>query len=78
LLFGACTSCPLLRSDLEAYAIEIKDLKCQIDHSSHYNILSPSCEMCDSLKSKLLHATKEKTELKQEAAYLSARLRKSG
>jgi hypothetical protein len=26
-LLGACTSCPLLRSDLEAAAIEIKDLK---------------------------------------------------
>jgi hypothetical protein len=27
LLLGACTSCPLFRSDLEACAIEIKDLK---------------------------------------------------
>jgi hypothetical protein len=27
LLLGACTSCPLLRSDLEASAVEIKDLK---------------------------------------------------
>jgi hypothetical protein len=27
LLLGACTSCPLLRSDLEACAVEIKDFK---------------------------------------------------
>jgi hypothetical protein len=27
LLLGACTSCPLLRSDLEDFFIEIKDLK---------------------------------------------------
>jgi hypothetical protein len=27
LLVGACTICPMLRSDLEACAIEIKDLK---------------------------------------------------
>jgi hypothetical protein len=30
-LLGACTSCPLLRSDLEAAAIEIKDLKHKLD-----------------------------------------------
>jgi hypothetical protein len=33
-LLGACTSCPVLRSDLEASAIEIKDLKHKLDHSS--------------------------------------------
>jgi hypothetical protein len=27
LLLGACTTCPMLRSDLEARVIEIKDLK---------------------------------------------------
>jgi hypothetical protein len=27
LLLGACTSCSLLRSDLEAAVVEIKDLK---------------------------------------------------
>jgi hypothetical protein len=40
-LLGAYTSCLLLRSDLEAFAIEIKDLKHKLDHSSRYNILSP-------------------------------------
>jgi hypothetical protein len=53
LLLGACTSCPTLRSDFEACVIGIKDLKHQIDHSSCYSVLSPSCEMCDSLKGKL-------------------------
>jgi hypothetical protein len=65
-LLGACTSCPLLRSDLEASAIEIKDLKHKLDHSSHDPILAPLCETCISLKGKLFHATKENTELKQE------------
>jgi hypothetical protein len=37
-LLGACTSCPLLRSDLEAAAVEIKDLKHKLDHSSRYTI----------------------------------------
>jgi hypothetical protein len=76
-LLGACTSCSSLRSDLEAATIEIKDLKHQLDHSSRYTILSPPCEACVSLKGKLLHATKENTELQQEVAYLIARLEKT-
>jgi hypothetical protein len=62
----------LLRSNLEASAIEIKDLKHKLDHSSRYNVLSPPCEMCGSLKGKLFHAIKENTELKQEIAYLTS------
>jgi hypothetical protein len=64
LLLGACTSCPMLRSDLDACVVEIKDLKHQIDHYSRYNVLSPLCKMCGSLKGKLFHATKENTKLK--------------
>jgi hypothetical protein len=75
-LLGACTSCPVLRSDMEAAAIEIKDLKHKLDYSSCYTVLSPPCEACVSLKGKLLHATKENTELQQEVAYLTARLDK--
>jgi hypothetical protein len=62
-LLGACTCCPVLRSDLEAAAVEIKDLKHKLDHSSRYTVLSPPCEACVSLKGKLLHAIKENTEL---------------
>jgi hypothetical protein len=43
LLLCACTSCPLLKSDLKGSAIEIKDLKCQIDHSSCYYPLHAIC-----------------------------------
>jgi hypothetical protein len=75
-LLGACTSCPVLRSDLEVAAIKIKDLKHKLDHSSHYTVLSPPCEACVSLKGKLIHATKESTELKQDVAYLTLALRK--
>jgi hypothetical protein len=76
-LLGACTSCPLLRSDLEALAIKIKNLKHKLDHSSRYTVLSPPCEACLSLKGKLFHATKENTELKQEVAYLTAHFKKT-
>jgi hypothetical protein len=37
-LLGACTSCPLFRFDLEASAIEIKDLKPKLEHPSHYSV----------------------------------------
>jgi hypothetical protein len=77
LLFGACTSCPMLRSDLEACAIEIKDLRHQIDHSSLYSILSPLCKMCGSLKGKLFYATEENIELKHEVAYLTSCLERT-
>jgi hypothetical protein len=63
LLLGACTNCPLLRSELEACAIEIKDLKNQIAHSSRYSVLSLPYDVCGTLKGKLFHATKENTEL---------------
>jgi hypothetical protein len=64
LLLGACTSCPILKSNLEAYSIEIKELKHKIDLSSLYYVFSSPCEMCGSLKAKLFHAIKENTELK--------------
>jgi hypothetical protein len=76
-LLCACTSCPLVRSDLEVAVVEIKDLKHKLDHSSSYTVLSPPCEACVSLKGKLFHATKEIIELQQEVAYLTARLEKT-
>jgi hypothetical protein len=76
-LLGACTTCPLLRSDLETAAVEIKDLKHKLDHSSRYTVLSPPCEACVSLKGKLFYATKENTELQQEVTYLTTCLEKT-
>jgi hypothetical protein len=76
-LLGAWTSCPVLRSDLEDATVEIKDLKHKLDHPSRYTVLSPPCEACASLKGKLLHATKENTELQQGVTYLTRRLEKT-
>jgi hypothetical protein len=64
-LLGACMSCPVFRSDLEASVVEIKDFKHKLDHSSRYTILSTLCVVCGSLKGKLFYATKENTKLKQ-------------
>jgi hypothetical protein len=64
LLLGACTSCLLLKSDLEACSVEIKELKHKLDCSSRYSVLSPPCETRGSLKGKFFHAIKENIELK--------------
>jgi hypothetical protein len=77
LLLGACTSYPLLKSDLEACAVQIKELKHKLDHSSCCSVLTPPCETCGSLKGKLFHATKENTELEQEVAYLTSHLERT-
>jgi hypothetical protein len=74
LLLGACTNCPLLKSDSEACSVEIKELKHKLNYSSRYSVLSPLCEICGSLKGKLFHATKGNTELKQEVTYLTSHL----
>jgi hypothetical protein len=76
-LLGACTSCLMIRFDLEASAVEIKNLKHKLDHSSCYTVLSPLCVVCGSLNSKLLHAMKENTKLKQEVAYLTSHLERT-
>jgi hypothetical protein len=76
-LLGVCTSCPLLRSDLEVVVVEIKDLKHKLDRPSCYTILSPPCEACVSLKGKLFYAIKENTQLQQEVTYLTTRLEKT-
>jgi ssRNA-specific RNase YbeY (16S rRNA maturation enzyme) len=62
----------LLRSDLGASAVEIKDLKHKLNHSFHYTVLSPLCEACVSLKGMFFNATKENNEFKLEVAYLTA------
>jgi Fe-S cluster biogenesis protein NfuA len=64
-LLGACMSCPVFRSDLEASVVEIKDFKHKLDHSSRCTILSTLCVVCGSLKGKLFYAIKENTKLKQ-------------
>jgi hypothetical protein len=74
ILLGACTSCLLLKSDLEDATIEINNLKHKLDHSSRYTVLSPPCEACVSLKGKLFYATKENTELQLEKTILSEKM----
>ena len=62
-LLGSCINCPMLKSNLVACNSEIKELKHKLDHHSCYMVLSPPCECCGTLKGKLLHATKENSDL---------------
>jgi hypothetical protein len=66
-LLGACTTCPLLISDLEVSAVETKDLKHKLDHSSCYTILAPPCEACGSLKGKLSMLSKRTPSLSRRS-----------
>jgi hypothetical protein len=45
LLLAACISCPILKYDLKACSIVIKELKQRPDHSSRYKIFSSTCEV---------------------------------
>jgi hypothetical protein len=62
---------------LEASSVEIKKLKQRLNYSSRYKVFSLPCEVCGTFKGKLLHATKENFELKQEVIYLSSRLERT-
>jgi hypothetical protein len=50
LLLGACTSRPVLKSDFEASAVEIKEVKHKLDHSSCY-MFYPLRARCVALSS---------------------------
>jgi hypothetical protein len=77
LLLGACTSCPIVKFDLEAYSFEIKELKQILYHSSRHKVFSPPYDVCGTFKGKLLHAIKENSELKQEVTYLYSGLQRT-
>jgi hypothetical protein len=44
---------------------------------SHVSVISSPCELCVSLKGKLVHATNENTILMQDNAYLTSRLERT-
>jgi hypothetical protein len=52
----------------------VKDLETKLPEKPHVSVTSPLCEVCGTPKGKLLRATKENTELKQEVAYLTYHL----
>jgi hypothetical protein len=67
----------MLKSDLEACSIEIKELKHILDHHSRYGVPSPPCEVCVTLKDKLFQATKENSEFKSVCTQVASQLENS-
>jgi hypothetical protein len=55
----------------------VKELETKLLEKPHVLVTSSLCEVCVSLKGKLLHSTKDNSELKQEVAYLSSCLERT-
>jgi hypothetical protein len=77
LLLGACLECPKLKLELDVRSLMVKELETKLLEKPRISVTSPPCEVCDTLKRKLFHATKENTELKQEVAYLTSHLERT-
>jgi hypothetical protein len=71
LLLGACLECPKFKLELDTGSLKVKELETKLLEKPSVSVTSPPCEVCDTLKGKLFHATKGNTELKQEVAYLT-------
>jgi ribosome-associated translation inhibitor RaiA len=71
---SACLECPKLKLELDARSLNVRKLETKLLEKSHVSITSSPCEVCVSLKGKLVHATNENTMLVQDFAYLTSRL----
>jgi hypothetical protein len=72
LLLGACLGCPKLKLELDAHSLKVEELETNLLEKPIVSVTSPPCEVCDTLKGKLFHASKENTGLKQEIVYLTS------
>jgi low temperature requirement protein LtrA len=59
LLLGACLECPKLNLELDAHSLKVKELETKLLENPRVSVTSPPCEVCGTLKGKLLHSTKE-------------------
>jgi hypothetical protein len=66
---GACLECPKLKLELDARSLNVKKLETELLEKSHVSVTSSPCEVCVSLKGKLVHTTNENTMLVQDVAY---------
>jgi hypothetical protein len=70
-LLGTCMECPNLKLELDTRYLNVKKLETKLLEKSHASVTSSPCEVCVSLKGKLVHATNENTMLMQDVAYLT-------
>jgi hypothetical protein len=74
-LLGTCLECLKFKLELDAHSFNVKKLENELLKKSHVSASSSTCEVCVSLKGKLVHATNENTMLMQDVAYLTRGLR---
>jgi hypothetical protein len=58
---GACLECPKLKFELDVRSLNVKKLETELLEKSHSSVTSSPCEVCVSLKGKLVHDTNENT-----------------
>jgi hypothetical protein len=76
-LLGACLECLKLKLELDTHSLNVQKLETELLEKSHVSVTSSPCEVCVSLKSKLVHATNENTMLMQDVAYLTSQLERT-
>jgi hypothetical protein len=62
-LLGTCMECPKLKLELDTRYLNVKKLETKLLEKSPASITSSPCEVCVSLKGKLVHATNKNTML---------------
>jgi hypothetical protein len=72
-LVDACHENNYFKAKLDGW-LNVKKLETELLKKSHVLVTSSPCEVCVSLKGKLIHATNENIMLVQDVAYLTSRL----
>jgi hypothetical protein len=62
---------------LDARSFHVKKLETELLEKSHISVTSSLCEVCVSLKGKIIHAINENTMLVQDVAYLTSWLERT-
>jgi hypothetical protein len=76
-LLGACLECPKLKLELDIRSLNVKKVETKLLEKLHISVTSSPCEICVSLKGKLVHVTNENTMLVQDVAYLTSQLERT-
>jgi hypothetical protein len=76
-LLGGCLECPKLKLELDIRSLNVKKVETKLLEKLHISVTSSPCEICVSLKGKLVHVTNENTMLVQDVAYLTSQLERT-
>jgi hypothetical protein len=77
LLLGACLECPKLKLKLDAHSLKVKELEKKLLEKPRVSVTSPPCEVCVSLKGRLVNATNDNNNLRLDVVYLTEKLERT-